>query len=223
LTFVPPRLVQVNPFEKTFGHSATVVAACDGIIGAWKRSRRKDGWTTSKMRPENSTAKGCSGFRAWICAEFDGCGFSRRSERAEFAALYSIRDFEHEDMREYLAFAPRTTRFTAWTAPGIYAIASDRDWLYVGRATRLSLRRTNHGSTLRSGTHPNRLLQRHWDADSSPMWFVVLEQLGNDAEFRRGAEHPRELTWKRRLRPLYDRELRRADISFLVHPALVSR
>ena len=81
-------------------------------------------------------------FRAWICAEFDGCGFSRRSERAEFAALYSIRDFEHEDMREYLAFAPRTTRFTAWTAPGIYAIASDRDWLYVGRATRLSLRRT---------------------------------------------------------------------------------
>jgi len=76
----------------------------------------------------------------------------------------------------------------------------------VGRATKLAIRRTNHASALRNNTHQNRLLQRHWNVTSDPMWFVVLERWPNTiSRFRRGlGEHPRELLWKSRLRPLYD-------------------
>jgi len=222
LQLIPLRLVQVKASERNFfTGSATVVAPSSVIIRSMDLTAAETRIESVQKEARKLDPESLLRFRAWVCAAFDGCGFPRGSERDEYSALYTIRDFEHEDMRILHKFARHTSRYSAWTVPGIYAIASDRDWLYVGRARRLSTRRINHGSTLRSGTHANRLLQRHWDVDSDPMWFVVLEQLGADVAFRRGAEHPRELVWKRRLRPLYDREQRRGDISFLVHPVLL--
>ena len=108
----------------------------------------------------------------------------------------------------------------AWYHSGIYAIASELDWLYVGRAVKLSTRRCVHASNLRNDKHPNRLLQHHWNETTDPIWFVILETCEDHLQFRRevrrGIEHPRELVWKERLRPLYDRERRKGDISFLI-------
>ncbi|MBV8367815.1 MAG: hypothetical protein JO036_02610 [Candidatus Eremiobacteraeota bacterium] len=169
-----------------------------------------------KLEPEERIR-----LRAWIGARYDGCGFERSDEVADSPlSLYFVRDFEHEDMREVKPAGFRAGQKRTWNVPGIYAIATDVDWLYVGRATKLAIRRTNHASTLRNNTHQNRLLQRHWNVTSDPMWFVVLERWPNTiSRFRRGSgEHPRELLWKSRLRPLYDREGRKADISFLITP-----
>ncbi|HEX3465455.1 MAG TPA: hypothetical protein VHS78_15510 [Candidatus Elarobacter sp.] len=158
--------------------------------------------------------------RAWLGASFDGCGIRRSDDRAELHhVVYRAEGFLHDDMRT-LRPDRRPTNL-AWHLPGIYAIASECDWLYVGRAVHLSTRRCVHASNLRKNKHPNRLLQRHWNSTAAPIWFVILETCEDELQFRRnvrrGIEHPRELVWKQRLRPLYDHEARKRDISFLVH------
>lgn len=158
--------------------------------------------------------------RGWLGASFDGCG-SRRSEAAAeyLQVIYRPDHFRRDDMRRLRPNRPPWD--VTWYHSGIYAIASESDWLYVGRAVKLSTRRCVHASNLRKDKHPNRLLQRHWNRSSDPMWFVILETWEDDLQFRRnvrrGIEHPQELVWKQCLRPLYDHELRKRDISFLVH------
>ncbi len=157
--------------------------------------------------------------RHWISESFDGCGRPRASasEAKPFRA-FVVADFEHTNIREYRPPGRLRYRRSPPDSGGIYAIASDRDWLYVGRAKSLAARRNDHASTLRHGSHPNVLLQHHWSGDDEAVWFVILERWSGAVSLRRGGEHCEELKWKRLLRPLYDREARRADISFFIQP-----
>jgi hypothetical protein len=158
--------------------------------------------------------------RSWLGAHFDGCGNIRERQGELQRHLYQLTEFVRDDLR--VSYRARHLQDLAWYQPGIYGIASESDWLYVGRTVKLSVRRTNHACTLRFGKHPNRLLQSHWDRTAEPMWFVILESTPSEVDFRhqvrRGVEHPRELVWKQRLRPLYDLEARKLDVSFLLHP-----
>jgi hypothetical protein len=158
--------------------------------------------------------------RNWIGSSFDGCGLQRvsDSETSDIKTFFAS-DFERTNMREYQVRGRLHDRVAASDFGGIYAIASDRDWLYVGQAKSLAKRRSQHASTLRNGSHANALLQRHWNARADPMWFVILDRWCDNMDVRRGIEHPDELKWKRVLRPLYDREVRKADVSLLIHPS----
>ena len=100
---------------------------------------------------------------------------------------------------------------------GIYAIASDSDWLYVGFSRDVVGRRTSHMTALRHHCHSNRLLQRYWDG-GAPMRFVLLQILQLEINHRQRGQNPAEIQWKRRLRPVCDRESRTAQISFLLDP-----
>jgi hypothetical protein len=157
--------------------------------------------------------------RNWINKSFDAWGLSRDDARTEaYDRLYYVTDFDRSNMRELQWNGRRKDRGLPPDTGGVYAIASDRDWLYVGKATSLANRRRDHAANLRHDSHQNALLQRHWKTNDEPIWFIVLERWPRDVRLRRGGEHPAELRWKRRLRPLYDREARKADVSLLIHP-----
>lgn len=152
--------------------------------------------------------------RRWISVAYDESGLRTRADLDRPAITSSI----HTNLRQ-----PHRWSHVAPNLPsgleraGIYGIASNYAWLYVGFAKNIALRRTNHATNLRNGKHHNRLLQRHWDRENTPLWFVVLQLL--EPVFDRGVlrgEHPEEFAWKKRLRPIYDREARRSDVSLLL-------
>jgi hypothetical protein len=156
--------------------------------------------------------------RQWLCASYDGNGRQKTVTSDVESPLYRPSDFERMNVREFLRLGRLKDRGLPPDSGGVYALASERDWLYVGKAKSLANRRTHHVSALRHGHHPNILLQRHWDSSVEPIWYIVLQRWPPDVRLRRGIEHPDELRWKRLLRPLYDREARSADISFFIDP-----
>ncbi|MEA2689955.1 MAG: hypothetical protein QOD51_2562, partial [Candidatus Eremiobacteraeota bacterium] len=148
--------------------------------------------------------------RHWIDGSFDACGRPRAVPLPIEAALkaYALHEFERANIRQFEPPGTRKYRGLPCDSGGIYALASDCDWLYVGKAKSLIARRNSHASALRHGSHPNVLLQRHWNHDNAPLWFVVLERWERNFPGRGAGEHRDELKWKRLLRPLYDRESR---------------
>lgn len=156
--------------------------------------------------------------RHWLATAFDGCGNARKPlDRGTFIR-YRATDFVRTDMRMLQKTGKARNRDLPPHRGGFYAIASDRDWLYVGKTVNLAHRRVNHAASLRHNNHSNALLQRHWNQIDGPMWFIVLELHPDGYSMRRVGEDPGELRWKRALRPIYDREPRKADISYLIHP-----
>jgi hypothetical protein len=157
--------------------------------------------------------------RNWICKAFDSCGQPYPVETLDdIMEVYRVADFERANIREFQELGRYKDRGLPPNSGGIYAIATDRDWLYVGRTNSLAKRRCNHASTLRHGTHQNSLLQRWWDSNEEAMWFIILERWPDPVQVRKGVEHPNEFLWKRRLHPLCDRLGRKADISLLIQP-----
>ena len=158
--------------------------------------------------------------RTWLLTAFDDCGVPRpTTENEEDSTVLELERFPRTNLRApsvlWLPSTPPLGPRLKW----IYAIASERDWLYVGFTANVRLRRTRHAATLRTGNHHNRLLQRHWNDDRGEIWFAILEIIDGDVtRNRHGVQHPSEIKWKRRLRPLYDREPRRADVSFFIGP-----
>src|SRR5579875_501812 len=79
--------------------------------------------------------------RYWIMEAFDGCGFPRTSSPcSDVRVEYRVTDFPCIDMRQRYRAGHTAQQNITRAVGGIYAIASDSDWLYVGRATCLPLR-----------------------------------------------------------------------------------
>jgi GIY-YIG catalytic domain len=156
--------------------------------------------------------------REWLLRAFDDCGVPRKVEEQDEAPRFELASLVRTNLRAstvtWLPSPPPSGPHIKY----IYAIASERDWLYVGFTANIRLRRTHHAAALRTGNHHNRLLQRHWVDDPGTIWFAILETIDEPTRNRHGVQHPSEIKWKRRLRPLYDREAKRADISFFIGP-----
>jgi hypothetical protein len=154
--------------------------------------------------------------RRWLVRCFDHYG-SLRSDTEDLPVEHpKLEDFVRTNLRSN--FVRWTLRFPYFSADvaAIYAIASDTEWLYVGRTSNLRLRRTSHAATLRSGTHSNDFLQRYWNCYSGPIYIALLEPLCSDERVARGGQHPRELRWKRILQPIYDREALPKGVSLMI-------
>jgi hypothetical protein len=157
--------------------------------------------------------------REWVLTAFDDGGMRRSIEERVDERPFVLEDFARTNLRLDRGIWLPSGPPTGSALKCVYAIASERDWLYVGYTSNVRFRRTRHAASLRTGHHHNRLLQRHWSDDAGEIWFLILEPIYEGLpRNRRGVQHHLELVWKRRLRPLYDREPRRADISFFLEP-----
>ena len=157
-----------------------------------------------------------SRLRDWMDETFDNAGFHRAFQIEHVCSEPVVLEGRtHTDLRRDDVFWNSDSPPRGRQA-GVYAFASAHDWLYLGFSCDLMSRRTSHTTALRHHKHPNRLLQRYWD-DGAPMWFVILETLVLEKRIRQG-QHPTELRWKRRLRPICDRESRSTHVSFLFNP-----
>lgn len=169
--------------------------------------------TIQKASPETRCR-----LRDWMDETFDNAGFRRAAavERVSTEPV-ALDGRTYTDVRRTDVFWIPSSSTPVGRTAGIYAFASGCDWLYVGFSCDVAGRRTSHMAALRHDKHPNRLLQRYWDADE-PMWFILLEILPLEKGYRRQGQHPAEIQWKRRLRPVCDRESRNTHVSFLVAP-----
>ncbi len=145
--------------------------------------------------------------REWLLRAYDDDGVSLHAAHDEDTTRFKLERLLRTNLR-----APTVT-WIPWTPPSgprfkwVYAIASERDWLYVGFTANVRLRRNRHAATLRTGKHHNRFLQRHWNDHREAIWFAILETLDDgSSRNRHGDQHPSEIKWKHRLRPLYDGE-----------------
>lgn len=157
--------------------------------------------------------------REWLMRTFDNSGAPRRTAEhgEENTTLFALERLIRTNLRAptvtWLPWSPSSGSHFRW----VYAIASERDWLYVGFTANARLRRNSHATSLRTGKHHNRLLQRHWNGGYGAIWFAILETIEDGStRNRHGDQHPSEIKWKRRLRPLYDLEPRRRGISFFI-------
>jgi hypothetical protein len=187
-------------------------------------------WNDRQLRPPTASAferlrddvEGAhpevrSRLRDWMDEAFDNARFHRAIPVDHVCTEPVVLEGRtHTDVRRkdvfWLSYSAPPPRRLA----GVYAFASECDWLYLGFSCDLISRRTSHTTPLRHHKHPNQLLQRYWDK-GGPMWFVILETIVLEKRIRQG-QHPAELQWKRRLRPICDRESRNTHISLFFDP-----